>query len=224
MKAIPAGLGLCLALVAEGVVAEHVGRGYSSYRSAPEFFVFGGLGASEFEADSDDIRYSFGDGSLRDVEVDNQSTAGRIGFGIVLTEQVSFELGYASLGTLSARGQSDGSQALNKGYAPGPVEIDGDVDGAFIGVRLHSPISEPAAAFVRAGLYSWTMEGWVEDSDRRGSFSIEGSDPYLGVGFMMALSPALAVSLSYDYYLLEDDNRAFDSAADVLSLDMVLSF
>ena len=224
MKPQLMGWALLLSTTSGVAMAGHAGGHYSSYSRSPNFYLFGGLGASEFTTDAGDIRYSFGDGSLRDIEVDNQSTAGRFGFGIVLSEAVSLELGYAHLGELSARAQSDGSQVLNNGYAPGPVAIDGDVDGAFFGVRFHTPMSEPASAFFRAGMYGWTMEGWVDDSDRRGQFTLEGSDPYVGVGFMMAISPAAAVSLSYDYYPLEDDRRSFDSAADVLSLDVVMSF
>lgn len=224
MKVLSVGCGLCLALASAVAAAEHRGGAYSAYRSGPQFYVFGGVGASEFDTEAADIRYSFGDGSLRDIEVDDQSTASRIGFGIVMSELLSVELGYASLGSLSAQAVSDGSQVLNEGYAPGRVDIDGDIDGAFVGIRLHSPISEPAAAFVRAGLYGWEMSGWVEDGERRGSFRIEGSDPYIGLGFMMALSPAVALALSYDYYPLEDDRKSFDSAADVLSMDVSLSF
>ncbi len=219
-------LGLAFFLTTSSGIASagHDGGHYSSYSRSPNFYLFGGLGASEFASDAGDIRYSFGDGSLRDIRVDNQSTAARFGFGMMLSEVVSIELGYASLGELSADARSDGSRVLNNGYAPGPVAIDGDIDGGFFGVRLHTPMSEPASAFVRAGLYGWNMEGRVEDSDRSGSFLIEGSDAYMGVGFMMALSPSAGVSLSYDYYMLEDDSRAFESAADVLSLDLLLAF
>lgn len=224
MKPLSIGLVIAISMGSAAASAEHLVHSHRGYGSSPNFYVFGGLGASEFDTDAGDIRYSFGDGSLHDITVDNQSTAARFGFGLMLNEAVSIELGYASLGELGADARSDGSRVLNNGYAAGPVDIEGDVDGGFFGVRLHTAMSEPASAFVRAGLYGWNMEGRVEDSSRSGRFLLEGSDVYMGVGFMMALSPSAGVSLSYDYYMLEDDSRAFESAADVLSVDLLLAF
>lgn len=214
----------CLSLVASAATAGHLhSPSYSSHRDTG-MYLFGGLGLSEFDYRRSDFRYSFGDGSLRDIALDTESTAVRFGVGLGLTPNVALEFGIASLGELHATAQSDGSRRAVNGYAAGEVEMDGDVGGGFFGVRLHSPLSEPASVFTRFGLYGWSMDGHVEDSDRRGEFTIEGTDPYFGVGVMMQLSREVSLSLAYDYYLLDDDEQSFESAADVLSMDVVFRF
>lgn len=190
---------------------------------SPGVYVFGGGGMSNFNWDERDVRYSFGDGSLRRLEVDEQSSAARIGVGLAMGPHLALEMGYAHLGDIGASGYSDGSQVANKGYSAGRVDIDGRVDAVFIGLRLHTPMREPVGLYARLGLTSWELEGQLEDSRRRGDFLVEGSGPYAGAGMRLAISEYADIQLGYDYYLLDDD-RSVELSADVVSLDMVLRF
>lgn len=224
MKISPYVSAACLCLATATATAGHLhSPSYSSHRDT-SMYLFGGLGLSEFDYRRADFRHGFGDGSLSDIELDTDSTAVRFGVGLGITPNVAVEFGIASLGEIHAVAQSDGSRRAANGYAAGEVEMDGDVGGGFLGVRLHSPLSEPAAVFTRFGLYGWSMDGHVEDNDRRGEYTIEGADPYFGVGVMMQLSREASLSLAYDYYMLDDDEQSFESSADVLSMDIVFRF
>ncbi|WP_022960234.1 outer membrane beta-barrel protein [Spongiibacter tropicus] len=196
----------------------------SPYRSSsPSMYVFGGVGMSDFSWQERDVRYSFGDGSLSDVEVDEQSSAARIGFGLPVGESLAFEMGYVNLGDLTASGFSDGSQVLNNGYSAGRVDIDGSLDALFIGLRLQTPAKEPIGLYARMGIAAWEFDGRVEDSSRRGEFLVEGSDPYLGAGMRLAVARNADIQVGYDYYVFDDD-RSIDMSADVVSVDFVLRF
>lgn len=196
----------------------------SPYRSAsPAMYVFGGVGMSDFNWQERDVRYSFGDGSLSGVEVDEQSSAARIGFGLPVGESLAFEMGYVNLGELSASGFSDGSQVLANGYSAGRVDIDGSFDALFFGLRLQTPAKEPIGLYARMGIAAWEFDGRVEDSNRRGEFLVEGSDPYVGAGMRLAVARNADIQVGYDYYVLDDD-RSLDVSADVVSMDFVLRF
>ncbi|MFT7404001.1 outer membrane beta-barrel protein [Zhongshania sp.] len=198
-------------------------RSHSSYRSEPAIYIFGGVSTSSFNFDRSDFRYSFGDGSLSDVTVDTESGGARFGFGFDFTPELSLELGYASLGTLTGSGISDGSQFLNNGFSAGRVDMDASADGVFLGVNVHTPHNQPVGLFARFGIYGWELDGTLEDNSRSGQFTVEGSDPYAGIGLRLAVAENISVVLAYDYYVLDDD-ESINISADTLSVDMVFRF
>ena len=196
----------------------------SPYRSSPPtMYIFGGVGMSDFNWEERDVRYSFGDGSLRNIDIDEQSSAARVGFGLPVGENLAFEMGYVNLGDLTASGFSDGSQVLNNGYSAGRVDIDGSLDALFFGLRLQTPAKEPIGLYARFGIAAWEFDGRVEDSSRRGEFLVEDSDPYVGAGMRLAVARNADIQVGYDYYVLDDD-RSIDMSADVVSVDFVLRF
>lgn len=198
-------------------------RGHSSHRSEPAMYIFGGVSSSSFNLDRSDFRYSFGDGSLSNVTVDTESGGARFGFGFGFSPELSFELGYASLGTLTGSGISDGSQFLNNGFSAGRVDMDANADGIFLGVNVHTPLDEPVGLFARFGIYGWELNGTLEDNSRSGQFAVEDSDPYAGIGLRLAVAENVSVVLAYDYYVLDDD-ESINISADTLSVDMVFRF
>lgn len=203
--------------------ADHLRRGSHSYGSGPSLYLFGGVSSSSFNFNRSDYRYSFGDGSLSDIKLDTESSGGRLGFGFDFSRELSLEFGYASLGSLSGSAISNGSQVLNNGFSAGRVDMDADVDGVFLGVNAHTPLSEPVGLFARFGVYSWEMDGTLEDSSRAGGFTVEGTDPYAGIGLRMAIANNASVTLAYDHYLLDDD-ESVELSANTLSVDLVFRF
>jgi opacity protein-like surface antigen len=203
------------------VQAEHLGR--NSYKSGPSMYLFGGLSASKFDFEEGDLRYSFGDGSLSNARIDNESSALRFGFGFGISPELGLELGYVDLGTLTASAFSDGSQFVNNGYSTGRVDLDGDADGVFLGLNLHTPLHEQVGLFARFGVYSWEFEGTVEDSSRKGDFLVDGADPYIGVGARINLAENTSIQLAYDYYVMDDD-KSLKTSVDTISVDIVLRF
>ena len=203
--------------------ANHSRGGGQHYRSEPALYLFGGLSVSSFDFGRSDFRYSFGDGSLSNVKLDTESSGGRIGFGFDFSSELSLEFGYAALGSLSGSAISDGSQVLNNGFSAGRVDMDADADGIFLGVNVHTPHSEPVGLFARFGVYSWELDGTLEDSSRRGVFTVEGTDPYAGIGLRVQIAPNASLALAYDHYILDDD-ESIKLSADTLSLDMVFRF
>ena len=202
--------------------ADHLRSG-QHYRSGPAMYVFGGLGVSSFDFDRSDFRYSFGDGSLSNITLDTESSGGRIGFGFDFSPELGLEFGYASLGSLSGSAISDGSQVLTNGFSAGRVDMDADADGVFLGINVHTPYNEPFGLFARFGLYSWEIDGTLEDSSRSGQFTVEGTDPYAGIGVRMDIAQNASLTLAYDHYILDDD-ESIKTAADTFSVDMVLRF
>ncbi|CAA0088483.1 Uncharacterised protein [Zhongshania aliphaticivorans] len=203
--------------------ADHLRRGSHTYRSEPSMYLFGGASLSSYNFSRSDYRYSFGDGSLSDITLDTESTGVRIGMGFDFSPELGLEFGYVSLGSLSGSAVSDGSQVLNDGFSAGRVNMDADADGVFVGLNVHTPHREPVGMFARFGLYSWELEGTVEDSSRIGDFVVEGTDPYAGIGVRMSIAENAAVTLTYDYYLLDDD-ESINMSANTLSVDMVFRF
>jgi hypothetical protein len=202
--------------------ADHL-RSSHSYRSGPSMYLFGGVSASSFDFDRSDYRYSFGDGSLSNITLNTESSGGRIGFGFDFSPELGLEFGYASLGSLSGSAISNGSQVLNNGFSAGRVDMDADVDGVFLGVNVHTPQTEPVGLFARFGVYSWELDGTLEDSSRGGKFTVEGTDPYAGIGLRLAVAENASVTLAYDHYLLDDD-ESVKLSANTLSVDLVFSF
>lgn len=204
--------------------ADHQQRSsHASYRSEPSMYIFGGLSTSSFDFDRSDFRYSFGDGSLSKVTLDTESGGARIGFGFDFSAELSLELGYAALGTLTGSGISDGSQFSNNGFSTGRVDMDANADGVFLGINIHTPRSEPIGLFARFGIYGWELNGTLDDSSRSGQFTVEGADPYAGIGLRLAVADDVSVVLAYDYYVLDDD-ESINISADTLSVDMVFRF
>jgi len=202
-------------------IAEH--RGRSSYQSGPSMYLFGGVSAVEHDYKSSDFRYSFGDGSLTDVHSDTETTGLRIGLGFGFSPELALEMGFVDLGNLTASGFSDGSQVLNNGYTAGRVDMDGDVDGVFLGVKVHTPEREAMGLYARFGVYAWEFAGTVEDNSRSGKFSVEGTDPYVGVGLRFAVAENADLQIGYDHYVLDDD-ESVNMSANTLSADLVLRF
>ena len=97
------------------------------------------------------------------------------------------------------------------------------MDGVFLGVNVHTPQSEPVGLFARFGVYSWELDGTLEDSSRGGKFTVEGTDPYAGIGLRLAVAENASVTLAYDHYLLDDD-ESVKLSANTLSVDLVFSF
>ena len=205
--------------------AEHYGR--DPYRSGGfsdlGIYAFGGLGHSDFDYSEEDFRYSFDDGTLRDIDQENTSAAARVGMGLMFSPGISVELGYANLGSFSARARSNGVNLGNNGFAAGRVDMDADADGAFVGLSLSSPMQESLGAYLRGGVYAWEVEGELEDSARHGRFSIEGSDPYVGGGIRLAISRQSSLQIGYDYYWLDDD-ESFEAGVGVVSADLMFYF
>ncbi|MBD2859884.1 outer membrane beta-barrel protein [Spongiibacter sp. KMU-158] len=206
----------------------HDSYGRSSYHSSrshqPSAYFFGGVSVTQFDFGVDEYQYSFGDRSQSDISTNSDSTGGRIGFGLQLSQNLAFELGYVNLGDLSSEAFSDGSNVATGGFAPGNVFMDGDLSGATLGLRLSTPMSEPVGFFTRVGLYGWEFDGVLEDSQDRGRFTVTGTDVYLGLGLRLAMADNADVQLSYDYYPLEAEDKSMDFAADTVSLDFVLRF
>lgn len=190
----------------------------------PQAYLFGGVSSSEFEFKQGDYRYSFGDGSQSDIEINRDSTGVRFVVGVPVTRSLAFEIGYIGLGELATEAYSDGSKSLQGGFAPGPVRTEGDVSGGVLGLRLSTPRSAPVGFFTRFGLYAWQYDGILEDTQQRGRFTVEGSDAYIGLGLRVAMADNADVQLCYDYYPLESDDRSMDFGADSLSMDFVLRF
>ncbi|WP_373081553.1 outer membrane beta-barrel protein [Zhongshania sp.] len=203
------------------VLAEHGSS--NRYRSQPSMYVFGGLSATEYDFEASDFRYSFGDGSLSDVKIDNETNGLRFGVGFGFSPELALEMGFVDLGKLTASGVSDGSQVLNNGYSAGRVDMDAEVDGVFLGVRVHTPVREPMGAYARFGVYSWEFAGTLEDSSRSGKFSVEGTDPYIGIGLRFAVAHNADIQIGYDHYVLDDD-ESVNMSANTLSADLVLRF
>lgn len=212
-----------LTLASSSAWSEHYGRDPYRSQSGPGMYLFGGAGITSFDYEDVDHRFSFGDGSLSNIEVDNDTAGARVGLGISFLPELALELGYVNLGELEAIATSNGSQALSGGYAPGRVFMEGDIDGAFVGARIQSPMDEPFGLFARAGVMAWEFSGTLEDSQQRGDFSVEGSDPYLGGGLRFAVGHNTAIEIGYEYYFLEDD-ASVEFAADRFSADFVLHF
>jgi opacity protein-like surface antigen len=203
--------------------ADHLRRSSGSYRSEPAMYIFGGLSTSSYDFDRSDFRYSFGDGSLSNIKTDTESGGGRFGVGFDFSPELGLEFGYASLGSLSGSAISSGSQVLNNGYSSGRVDMDADADGVFLGINVHTPNREQVGLFARFGVYSWELDGTVEDSSRSGEFTVEGTDPYVGAGLRLALAENASVTLAYDHYMLDDD-ESIKMSADTLSVDLVFRF
>ena len=216
---------LCLSsslLLPLAAVADHQrGPVYRSYESG--LYLNGGIGASSFDWEARDVRYSFGDGSLSGIEVDNESASFRLGLGYEFGSSLALEMGYVAVGDLSASAISNGSLFNQNGYDSGPVDIDGDVAGVYFGVNLHTPYDEPFGLFVRGGMFSWAFDGRVEDSARSGHFTVEGVDPYVGGGLRFEVAPGTSLLLSYDYYVFDDD-ESFKSSADTVTAELLLRF
>jgi hypothetical protein len=203
------------------VHAEH--EGSRRYNSGPSMYMFGGISASEYDFDTSDYRYSFGDGSLSDVRIDTDSHGLRAGVGFGFSPQLALELGFVDLGKMTTSSFSDGSQLANNGFAAGRVDMDADVDGVFFGVKLHTPIHEPVGLYARVGVYSWEFAGTLEDNSRRGKFTVDGTDPYVGVGLRFAVARNADLQIGYDHYVLDDD-ESVDMSANTLSADLVFRF
>ncbi len=202
----------------------HAEHGASNrYRSGPSMYMFGGLSASEYDFEASDYRYSFGDGSLSDVQVDNESYGLRAGVGFGFSPQLALELGFVDLGKITSTSVSDGSQIANNGFAAGRVDMDADVDGVFFGVKVHTPIEEPVGLYARFGVYSWEFSGTLEDNSRQGEFSVEGTDPYVGIGLRFAVAHNADLQIGYDHYVLDDD-ESVNMSANTLSADLVFRF
>lgn len=201
--------------------ADHLGRSRSYYE--PSMYFFGGLGANEYSYDQQDFRYSFGDGSLSNIKQDNESATFRFGLGFGVGQNWSLEMGYADLGDFSATAISSGSGSVNNGYSPGRVDMDADISGGFLGVRVHTPNSEPVGLYARAGIYGWEAEGSVQNGGDIGHFLIEGTDPYVGFGLRLAVDRNINIELGYDHYILDDAN-SFKASANTLSADIVFRF
>lgn len=200
--------------------ANHYGR---AYNASPTMYLFGGVSSADSNLSEADVRFSFGDGSLGDIDQDNQSVAWHFGVGYRLGSALAMEFGYVDLGEFAVSAQSDGSSLANNGYAPGRVDIDGATDGVFIGLNVHTPDSEPVGLFLRGGIYGWEVEGQVQDSIGRGRFLVDGVDPYIGAGVRLALDKRIQVQLGYNYYFVDDDS-ALDFGAGVVGADLVFYF
>ena len=221
MNLLPAMTFATLVALPNFVLAEH--ESGSPYRGGPSMYVFGGLSATEYDFEASDFRYSFGDGSLSDVQIDNETNGLRFGVGFGFSPELALEMGFVDLGKLTASGVSDGSQVLNNGYSAGRVDMDADVDGVFLGVKVHTPAHEPVGAYARFGVYSWEFAGTLEDSSRSGKFSVEGTDPYIGIGLRFAVARNADIQIGYDHYVLDDD-ESVNMSANTLSADFVLRF
>ena len=221
MKILPVMTLAALVAIPSVVLAEHGAR--NRYQSGPSMYVFGGLSATEYDFEASDFRYSFGDGSLSDIRIDNDSNGLRAGVGFGFSPELALEMGFVNLGKLNASGFSDGSQLANDGYSPGRVDMDGDVDGVFLGVKVHTPVVEPIGLYARFGVYSWEFDGSVEDNSRRGKFSVEGTDPYIGIGLRFAVAHNADLQVGYDHYVLDDD-ESVNMSANTLSADLILRF
>ncbi|MDF1693457.1 MAG: outer membrane beta-barrel protein [Zhongshania sp.] len=202
-------------------LAEH--RGRSPYQSGPSMYIFGGASAVEHDYDSSNFRYSFGDGSLSDIDTDNETGGLRLGLGFGFSPELALEMGFVDLGSITGTGFSDGSQLLTNGYTAGRVDMDGDVDGVFLGIKVHTPEREPMGLYARFGVYAWEFAGTVQDNSQGGKFSVEGTDPYVGVGLRFAVAENADLQIGYDHYVLDDD-ESVDMSANTLSADLVLRF
>ncbi|GAB3381424.1 porin family protein [Spongiibacter taiwanensis] len=211
-----------LAALAASVPAQanHYGR---AYNASPTMYFFGGVSSSDYNLSREDVRFSFGDGSLRSIDQDNQSVAWDVGVGYRIGPVLSMEFGYVDLGEFAVSAQSDGSAAALNGYAPGRVDIDASTDGVFLGLNVHTPDSEPVGLFLRGGIYSWEVEGQVQDSARRGRFLVDGVDPFVGAGVRLALDKHIQVQLGYNYYFVDDDS-ALDFGTGVVGADLFFYF
>ena len=221
MKILPVMTLVTFIAIPSLAIAEH-GRS-SRYSSGPSMYVFGGLSATEYDFEASDFRYSFGDGSLSDIRIDNETNGLRAGLGFGLSPELALEMGFVDLGKLTASGFSDGSQLISNGYSAGRVDMDADVDGIFLGVKVHTPAQEPIGLYARFGIYAWEFDGSLEDSSRRGKFSVEGTDPYIGVGLRFAVAHNADLQIGYDHYVLDDD-ESVNMSANTLSADLVLRF
>lgn len=221
MKKSLMGLAVAVAVMPFYAQANYYGR--SAYNATPTMYLFGGVGAADYDLASEDVRFSFGDGSLNRIEEDNQSVSWRFGVGYRIADVLSFEFGYVNLGEFAASAQSDGSRVATNGYAPGRVDIDGESSGVFLGLNAHTPDEEPVGLYLRGGIYSWEVDGRVADSSRSGRFLVDGVDPFIGGGLRFAIDRNIQIQVGYDYYFIDDD-EALDTAVGVLGADLVFYF
>jgi hypothetical protein len=134
--------------------------------------VAGVLAAGVAAAGTDDRWYVAGSvaGAARD-SYGNDGVAGRLGAGWRFSEHFSAELGYAR-----------------------PVDAGGGrqvVDGGELALRGELPVRGKLSAFGRVGVFKW---------DEQGAFADEGTDFTGGVGMRYAVSDALSLTGSVDYY------------------------
>jgi OOP family OmpA-OmpF porin len=185
---------------------------------AADFYGGVGFGQSKTKDYDDYVVENFDDGSITSASFDDSDSALRIFVGAEINPNFSLELGHVDLGEASTSAQSDGSVF----YAAGPVKHSASADGLDLSVIGRIPISEAAAAHVRAGFFKWDVSERISDSTGGASGSEDGTDFFFALGGEYRAAEQFGLRAEYAFYTVDAAGGEFDIS--LLSLSAAYYF
>ena len=123
----------------------------------------------------------------------------RIGGGYFFNEYVAVEGAYTNLGEFDADDELVAALEL-----VGGIPLDGasvEVEGFEFGLRGEIQASDIVTIYLRAGILRWDADFNI-DTMSSGTFSDsdEGTDPYIGAGIGINVTPTINIGLEYMAY------------------------
>jgi OOP family OmpA-OmpF porin len=182
---------------------------------AEGFYVGASAGSSFGDLDSGDIDNSLAAAGLAgSTSTDDNGFGFRLFGGYTLNENLSLELGYLSLGEISA----DTELANPAGHAK--TEID--TSGFNLSLVAGAPVGEGFRIYAKAGLFMWDGEADVSvDLTSGGSASASGDDDgtdfSYGLGASYQVNENLSVRLDWDRYEMKGD---YEVSHDLISVGL----
>jgi OOP family OmpA-OmpF porin len=177
------------------------------------FFVGIGLG----EATGDTGLGDFDDGSLTSGRIDDADTGLKVFTGYRFNPIVAIEAAYIDFGEITFDGVSDGSEAINDGYAAGPVSAVVETEALFVQVIAGVPLGR-FSVYGKAGGHGWWANGGF--SETGGNFDLDdfdleeyGGGLVFGVGATFRPIPKIGLRVEWE--------RALDALVDERDLDLL---
>ncbi len=186
-----------------GALATALALTFPLVANAENFYVDLGLGQAKADL-----------GDTAGFNVDDTDTAYSIGAGYKFNDNIAIEGGYLKLGTASISAPVSGSGTYygSPFSYTGTLAASAEVDGFYLGPVLSLPFADKFEAYARAGVYFWDLDAKLSASGTvtyngithpvgvTVSDSMDGNDPYYGIGAAYKATEKVSVGADWTRY------------------------